>query len=190
MSTDTAHEHHEETWLSKYIFSMDHKMISKQFLITAIIWAFIGGLLSLFFRMQLAWPNETFPFLETILGKWAEGGQITNENIEQENTPPEHSLEHAVLRCLDKMTGRVKTILAPIGDTVRFGTLSIIVQKCISRPPEETPEDSAFIKTAINSFASMYRDCKEDEEIPPPWMNDEYAKQFAEASELKRKMKD
>lgn len=82
MSTDLTHDHHEhhqESWLTKYIFSQDHKMIAKQFLITGIIWAFIGGLLSLFFRMQLAWPNETFPILETLLGKWAEGGQITQE---------------------------------------------------------------------------------------------------------------
>jgi len=89
MSTDLTHDnhahhdnhdhHHVETWLTKYIFSQDHKMIAKQFLITGIFWAFIGGLLSLFFRTQLAWPNETFPFLETLLGKWAEGGQITQE---------------------------------------------------------------------------------------------------------------
>ncbi len=79
MSTDIAHGHHQETWLTKYIFSQDHKMISKQFLITAIIWSFIGATLSLFFRLQLAWPHETFPFLETLLGKWAEGGQITPE---------------------------------------------------------------------------------------------------------------
>lgn len=71
--------HHEETWLTKYIFSQDHKMIAKQFLITGIFWAFIGGLLSLFFRLQLAWPNETFPILETFLGKWAEGGKLSND---------------------------------------------------------------------------------------------------------------
>lgn len=77
--TDHGHHEHHDTWLTKYVFSQDHKMIAKQFLITGIIWAFIGGLLSLFFRMQLAWPNETFPILETLLGKWAEGGQISNE---------------------------------------------------------------------------------------------------------------
>ena len=34
-----AHDHdeHEESFVSKYIFSMDHKMISRQFLITAIV---------------------------------------------------------------------------------------------------------------------------------------------------------
>eukprot|EP00095_Tigriopus_kingsejongensis_P003123 maker-scaffold4095_size6700-snap-gene-0.0 protein:Tk03123 transcript:maker-scaffold4095_size6700-snap-gene-0.0-mRNA-1 annotation:"cytochrome c oxidase" len=54
-------------------------MIGKQFLLTGIFWAFVGGLLSLFFRMQLAWPNETFPILESLLGSWAEGGKISNE---------------------------------------------------------------------------------------------------------------
>ena len=37
-----AHDHHhEESFLTKYIFSQDHKMIAKQFLITGIIWAII-----------------------------------------------------------------------------------------------------------------------------------------------------
>jgi cytochrome c oxidase subunit 1 len=71
--------HHEETFLTKYIFSQDHKMISKQFLITGMFWGVVGGLLSILFRLQLGWPNETFPFLETFLGKWAEGGRISQE---------------------------------------------------------------------------------------------------------------
>lgn len=71
--------HHEETFLTKYIFSQDHKMISKQFLITGMFWGIVGGLLSVLFRMQLGWPNETFPFLESFLGKWAEGGKISQE---------------------------------------------------------------------------------------------------------------
>lgn len=70
---------HEETFLTKYIFSQDHKMISKQFLITGMLWAIIGGFLSILFRLQLGWPNETFPFLESFLGKWAEGGKISQE---------------------------------------------------------------------------------------------------------------
>lgn len=77
---DTQHEHaHHESFISKYIFSHDHKMISKQFLITGIIWAMIGGLFSVLFRIQLGFPNETFPFLEDILGHWAKGGKISPE---------------------------------------------------------------------------------------------------------------
>ena len=54
-------------------------MISKQFLITGIFWGIVGGFLSVLFRLQLGWPNETFPFLESLLGKWAEGGKISQE---------------------------------------------------------------------------------------------------------------
>ena len=36
---DHGHEHHEQHFITKYIFSQDHKMIAKQFLITGIIWA-------------------------------------------------------------------------------------------------------------------------------------------------------
>jgi len=71
--------HHEESFLTKYVFSTDHKMIGKQFLITGIIWAIIGGLFSVLFRLQLGYPEMTFPFLEDLFGKWAAGGRITNE---------------------------------------------------------------------------------------------------------------
>jgi cytochrome c oxidase subunit I len=62
-----GHAHHKETFISKYIFSMDHKVIGKQFLITGIIWAIIGGLFSVLFRLQLGYPEQSFPILETFL---------------------------------------------------------------------------------------------------------------------------
>jgi len=71
--------HHEETFLTKYIFSTDHKMIGKQFLITGMIWAIIGGLFSVLFRLQLGYPEMSFPILEDLFGKWAAGGRISNE---------------------------------------------------------------------------------------------------------------
>ncbi|MBC8032571.1 MAG: cbb3-type cytochrome c oxidase subunit I [Chitinophagaceae bacterium] len=74
-----SEHHHKETFISKYVFSMDHKMIAKQFLITGIIWAIIGGLFSVLFRLQLGYPNDSFPILETLLGKWAKGGKIQPE---------------------------------------------------------------------------------------------------------------
>src|SRR3978361_1017450 len=73
------HHHHHETFISKYVFSMDHKMIAKQFLITGMIWAIIGGLFSVLFRLQLGYPEAKFAFLEDILGHWAKGGQIQPE---------------------------------------------------------------------------------------------------------------
>ena len=58
--------HHNQSFISKYIFSQDHKTIAKQFLITGIIWAMIGGLFSVLFRLQLGFPGQSFPILETI----------------------------------------------------------------------------------------------------------------------------
>jgi len=71
--------HHKESFITKYIFSQDHKVIGKQFLITGIIWGIIGGLFSVLFRLQLGYPEQTFPILETFFGKWAKGGVIQPE---------------------------------------------------------------------------------------------------------------
>ncbi|MFM7766897.1 MAG: cbb3-type cytochrome c oxidase subunit I, partial [Bacteroidota bacterium] len=68
--------HHKETFWTKYVFSTDHKMISKQFLITAIFMAFLAMAMSMIFRLQLAWPNETFPILENLIGKWGKDGKL------------------------------------------------------------------------------------------------------------------
>ncbi len=70
-------EEHKESFVSKYIFSQDHKMISRQFLITAIIMAVIAMIMSVIFRMQLAWPGEKFAFINAMLGdKWAKDGVL------------------------------------------------------------------------------------------------------------------
>ena len=72
---DHFHEHHEgdkyqSGFISKYIFSMDHKIIARQFLITGMVWAVIGGLMSLIFRLQLGFPEENYAWLKPIIGKW------------------------------------------------------------------------------------------------------------------------
>ncbi len=51
----------------------------------------------------------------------------------------------ATLQGLDKVTGRVVTIDAPVGTPVHFGTLEIIVRTCRKRSPEEQPESAAFL---------------------------------------------
>ena len=52
----------------------------------------------------------------------------------------------AILQTLDKVTGRVRGLEAPVGQTVEFGPLSIVVRACRKRPPEEPPESSAFVE--------------------------------------------
>jgi cytochrome c oxidase subunit 1 len=42
MSAEVHEHHHKQNFISKYIFSLDHKMIAKQYLITGIIMGIIG----------------------------------------------------------------------------------------------------------------------------------------------------
>lgn len=74
------HGHHKETFITKYIFSIDHKMIAKQYLISGLLMGIIGVVLSLFFRMQIAWPEESFEVFKIFLGeKMAPGGVMRND---------------------------------------------------------------------------------------------------------------
>nr|WP_298659673.1 cbb3-type cytochrome c oxidase subunit I [uncultured Flavobacterium sp.] len=74
------HGHHKETFITKYIFSIDHKMIAKQYLISGLLMGIVGIVLSLFFRMQIAWPEESFEVFKIFLGeKLAPGGVMRND---------------------------------------------------------------------------------------------------------------
>jgi len=64
------HEHHEGNFWTTYVFSQDHKTIAKQFLITGMAWALIGGLFSVIFRLQLGFPEATLEWLRPVLGGW------------------------------------------------------------------------------------------------------------------------
>jgi len=67
--------HHKETFITKYIFSQDHKMIAKQYLFTGVFFmGIIGILMSILMRMQIAWPEEPNVIFDFILGKWAPEG--------------------------------------------------------------------------------------------------------------------
>jgi cytochrome c oxidase subunit 1 len=72
--------HHKETFVTKYVFSQDHKMISKQYLITGLFMGIIGIAMSLLFRLQLAWPEQPFGIFEVLLGKWAPDG-VMDPNV-------------------------------------------------------------------------------------------------------------
>ncbi len=73
------HEHHGN-FVTDYIFSQDHKVIGKQYLITGILWALIGGALSVIFRLQLGFPEMDLEWLRPILGNWVtDGGKLDPE---------------------------------------------------------------------------------------------------------------
>lgn len=50
-----------------------------------------------------------------------------------------------IMQGLDKVTARVSTFEAPLGTTVRFGTLEITVRNCDRTPPEEPPESAVYL---------------------------------------------
>ena len=55
------------TFLSKYIFSFDHKVIGKQFLWYGILFLGIGGMMALMIRWTLAFPGQPFPVIGNFL---------------------------------------------------------------------------------------------------------------------------
>lgn len=72
---DHFHAHHhgdkyQTNFIFHYIFSMDHKIIARQFLITGMVWAIIGAAMSVIFRMQLGFPEESLTWIKPFLGKW------------------------------------------------------------------------------------------------------------------------
>jgi cytochrome c oxidase subunit 1 len=64
------------TFLSKYVFSFDHKVIAKQFLWYGIAFLGIGGMMALLIRWTLAFPGEPFPVIGAILFP-ATGGVVS-----------------------------------------------------------------------------------------------------------------
>lgn len=59
---------------------------------------------------------------------------------------PASAAPAAILRGLDKITGHARDFTAPVGRSVRFGTLEITVRSCQKAAPEETPEVSVYIE--------------------------------------------
>ena len=53
--------------------------------------------------------------------------------------------DSAVLRTMDKITGRVQKIKVNVGEQIQLGTMTVLLEKCLKKPPEETPENSAFL---------------------------------------------
>ena len=56
------------------------------------------------------------------------------------------SYSQVVLRGLDKVTGRLSTMTVNVGEKTTFGALDIYTRVCYAHPPEETPENAAFLE--------------------------------------------
>ncbi len=72
------HDHHHQTFVQKYIFSTDHKVIAKQFLLVSLFFLFIGGAFALFIRWQIAYPGEPIP----VIGKYLPDTWVSNGAVQ------------------------------------------------------------------------------------------------------------
>jgi cytochrome c oxidase subunit 1 len=59
--------HHELSFLQKYVFSTDHKIIGIQYGVTGLAFLFLGFMLMLVMRWQLAHPGEAVPYVGSLL---------------------------------------------------------------------------------------------------------------------------
>ena len=90
MSEEHGHVHAAPTsFFRKYLWSTDHKTIGKQFLFTTLVFLFIGGLLAMLMRWNLAYPSYPVPVLGSIFAdSWLFGpdGAIKPEGFNQLTT--------------------------------------------------------------------------------------------------------
>jgi cytochrome c oxidase subunit I len=78
--TKTVHVHAPpEGFVRRYVFSLDHKVIAKQYFALSLVAVFLGMILSWVMRIHLVWPNARIPGLELISKVGAPGGIITPE---------------------------------------------------------------------------------------------------------------
>jgi cytochrome c oxidase subunit I len=68
-----------ESFLRRYVFSIDHKMVGKQYLVLALLAVFIGIILSWLMRLHLGWPMTPVPGLQVVSPGGAPSGVITPE---------------------------------------------------------------------------------------------------------------
>ncbi len=134
MSTITAdlhaHSHaphaHHGSFLTTYVFSRDHKIIGIQFLFSTLIWFFVGGMLALGVRWQLAWPWRSMPILGNLMYT-AEGGQIAPEAYTMLFTM--HATVMIFMVIIPILAGAFGNFLIPLmigADDMAFPTLNML----------------------------------------------------------------
>jgi cytochrome c oxidase subunit 1 len=80
---DDAHEIHRHepptSFIRKYIFSLDHKVIGIQYILLALSAVVVGMVMSILMRMNLSWPGTSWPIMATLFPAGAPGGVMTPE---------------------------------------------------------------------------------------------------------------
>src|ERR1700736_2972353 len=79
MSAHAVQHHAPTTFIRKHVFSLDHKVIGKQYYALALLAALIGMVLSWMMRIHLGWTNAAIPGLQLLSKNGAPGGVMTPE---------------------------------------------------------------------------------------------------------------
>jgi cytochrome c oxidase subunit 1 len=117
---------HNQSFISKYVFSKDHKVIGIQFLFSTLLWFLVGGLLALGVRWQLAWPWKDMPVIGKMLFS-AEGGQISPDFYTLLFTM--HATVMIFLVIIPILAGAFGNFLIPLmigADDMAFPTLNML----------------------------------------------------------------
>jgi cytochrome c oxidase subunit I len=77
-----GHGHHE-SFITKYVFSQDHKWIGVQYGFTALCFLLLGFSLMLLMRLQLGWPGHAFSLMKVLGESRAPGGVLLPEAYNQ-----------------------------------------------------------------------------------------------------------
>jgi cytochrome c oxidase subunit I len=67
------------SFIRKYVFSLDHKIIGLQYYALALVAVVVGMVLSWIMRLHLVWPNAPIPGLGSLAKVGAPGGVVTPE---------------------------------------------------------------------------------------------------------------
>ena len=78
-TTEAPVAHGPTSFLRRYIFSTDHKVIGIQYLLTAAFMGIVAGLLAMLIRAQLAWPEANWSWLERLFPEGMSGGVMKPE---------------------------------------------------------------------------------------------------------------
>src|SRR5213078_2907888 len=77
---DAVHRHEPpKSFIRKYIFSLDHKVIGIQYILLALTAVVVGMVMSVLMRMNLSWPGTNWPIMGTLFPQGAPGGVMTPE---------------------------------------------------------------------------------------------------------------
>ncbi|HCU87473.1 MAG TPA: cytochrome C oxidase subunit I, partial [Verrucomicrobiales bacterium] len=141
-----AHDHHEQSFMTKYVFSSDHKVIGIQYGVTGLVFLLIGFLLIMAMRWQIAKPNEPIPVMGPVL-----------EHVYAHNNDGEPVFKNGVMNQeaynqFGAMHGTIMVFMAivPLGFAA-FGNYVVPLQ--IGAP------DMAFPRVNMASFWSFFLGC-------------------------------